>query len=285
MPEGDTIWRAARALHLALSGQVVRGFRTTSPDISPAGEQSIPGRTVGSVRAMGKHLLMTFSRDRDDLVLHTHMRMNGSWHLYRPGERWRRSPASARVVVETDAYVAPCFDAPVVELVRGADLARHAALRALGPDAMTDTFDLDAALVRVRSQPEREIGVALLDQRAVSGVGNVLKSETLFLAGISPFALGAQLEDAALRTLLEQAHRLLVRNRTGASRRTRFVLDPRQKLWVYGRRGDPCHVCGTPIGSATQGEEARRTYWCPTCQPTDGLHEAPSPVRAGPSHP
>lgn len=270
MPEGDTIWRAARALDLALAGQVVRGFRTTSPDISPAGEQSIPGRTVGGVRAMGKHLLMTFSRDRDDVILHTHMRMNGSWHLYRPGERWRRSPASARVVVETNAYVAPCFDAPVVELVRGTDLERHPALRGLGPDAMTDTFDVDAALVRVRSHPEREIGVALLDQRAVSGVGNVLKSETLFLAGISPFAPVSQLDDAALRTVLEHAHRLLVGNRTGPSRRTRFVLDARQKLWVYGRRGDPCHVCSTPIGSTTQGEDARRTYWCPTCQVTDG---------------
>lgn len=280
MPEGDTIWRAARALDLALAGQVVRGFRTTSPDISPAGERSIPGRTVGGVRAIGKHLLMTFSRDRDDVVLHTHMRMNGSWHLYRPGERWRRSPASARVVVETDAYVAPCFDAPVVELVRGADLERHAALRGLGPDAMTDTFDLDAALVRVRSQPDREIGVALLDQRAVSGIGNVLKSESLFLAAVSPFAPVSQLDGAVLRTVLEQGHRLLVLNRTGPSRRTRFVLDARQKLWVYGRRGKPCHVCGTAIGSATQGEEARRTYWCPTCQAFEGSRHVAGGERA-----
>jgi len=270
MPEGDTIWRAARSLDLALAGRVVCGFRTTSPDISPAGEQAVPGRTITQVRARGKHLLMTFSRDRDDLILHTHLRMNGSWHLYRPGERWQRSRASARVVVQTDAYVAPCFDAPVVELVRGADLERHPVLRALGPDAMTDGLDAGAAMARLRSQADRQIGIALLDQRAVSGIGNVLKSETLFIAGVSPFAPVSQLDDATLRGVLEQGHRLLVLNRTGASRRTRFVLDPRQKLWVYGRAGDPCYACATPIESEAQGEDARRTYWCPTCQAVDG---------------
>lgn len=270
MPEGDTIWRAARSLDLALAGRVVRGFRTTSPEISPVGEQAVAGRTVTQVRARGKHLLMTFSRDGDDLILHTHLRMHGSWHLYRPGERWQRSPASARVVVETDAYVAPCFDAPVVELVHGADLERHPVLRALGPDAMTDAFDVVAAMTRLRSQADRQVGIALLDQRAVSGIGNVLKSETLFCAGVSPFAPVSLLDEATLRGVLDQGHRLLVRNRTGPSRRTRQVLDRRQKLWVYGRRGDPCYACGTPIESAPQGEEARRTYWCPTCQPTDG---------------
>ena len=281
MPEGDTIWRAARSLDLALGGQVVRRFRTTSPDISPLGEQAVAGRTITQVRARGKHLLMTFSRDGDDLILHTHMRMNGSWHLYRPGERWQRSRASARVVVETDAYVAPCFDAPVVELVRGADLERHPVLRALGPDAMTDAFDIAAAMARMRSGPDREIGIALLDQRVVSGIGNVLKSETLFLARVSPFAPVSLLDEATLRRVLEQGHRLLVLNRTGASRRTRHVLDQRQKLWVYGRAGDPCYACATPIESASQGEEARRTYWCSACQSADGPRVAPGERASG----
>lgn len=266
MPEGDTIWRAAAALGSALAGRVVTGFRTTSPDISPAAEQAIRGRTVTKVEARGKHLLMTFARDADELVLHTHMRMNGSWHLYRPGERWRRSPASARVVVETAAYVAPCFDAPVIEMVRGADLERHPALRALGPDAMDDGFDLAAAVARLRAGADREIAVALLDQRAVAGLGNVLKCEALFLARVSPFTRVSALDDAALRAVLDQGHRLLVLNRSGPSRRTRFVLDARQTLWVYGRGGEPCRACGTTIGSAPQGEDARRTYWCPSCQ-------------------
>ena len=190
MPEGDTIWRAAAALREALAGRVITGFRTTSPDISPAAERAVPGRTVSEVEARGKHLLMTFALADDEVVLHTHMRMNGTWHLYRPGERWRLSPGRARVVIETAEFVAPCFDAPVIELLRARDVARHPALAGLGPDAMTDGFDAEEALARIRAQPEREVGIALLDQRTVAGLGNVLKSETLFLARVSPFAAG-----------------------------------------------------------------------------------------------
>ena len=266
MPEGDTIWKAARALDQALAGRVVVGFRTTSPDISPAAERAIPGHTVSGVEARGKHLLMTFSSEGEDVVLHTHMRMNGEWHIYRPGERWRRAASRARVVVETEAYVAPCFDAPVIELVRARDLARHPALAQLGPDAMTDGFDLAAARERMRADPVREVGVALLDQRTVAGLGNVLKSEALYLARVSPFARVADLDDATLEALLAEGHRLLVANRSGSGRRTRAVLDRRQRLWVYGRAGEPCFTCGTAIGSAQQGEDARRTYWCPACQ-------------------
>lgn len=291
MPEGDTIWKAARALDQALAGRVVTRFTTTSPDISPAAERAIAGRTVTGVEARGKHLLMTFARDGDailldaqhdgdDVVLHTHMRMNGEWHIYRPGERWRRPAARARVVVETDAYVAPCFDAPVIELVRARDLARHPALAQLGPDAMTDGFDIGAARGRLRADPAREVGVALLDQRAVAGLGNVLKSETLFLARVSPFARVAELDDATLEVLLAEGHRLLVANRAGSGRRTRAVLDRRQRLWVYGRAGEPCFRCGTGIGSAQQGEDARRTYWCPACQADVATHTSAAPSRA-----
>lgn len=280
MPEGDTIWKAARALDQALAGRVVTGFRTTSPDISPAAERAIAGRTVAAVQARGKHLLMTFARDGDDVVLHTHMRMNGEWHIYRPGERWRRVASRARVVVETDAYVAPCFDAPVIELVRARDLARHPALAQLGPDAMTDGFDIGAARERMRAEPGREVGVALLDQRVVAGLGNVLKSETLFLARVSPFARVAALDDATVEALLAEGHRLLVANRAGSGRRTRAVLDRRQRLWVYGRAGEPCFACGTSIGSAQQGEDARRTYWCPACQADVAAQASTAPSRA-----
>jgi len=280
VPEGDTIWKAAQALRVALAGRVVTGFRTTSPDISPAAERAIPGRTVSGVEARGKHLLMSFSCDGEDVVLHTHMRMNGEWHIYAAGERWRRSAARARVVVETDAYVAPCFDAPVIELLRARVVARHhPALAALGPDAKTDALDIEAALLRMRAEPGRELGTALLDQRTVAGLGNVLKSETLFAARVSPFARVSDLDDATLRAVLEEGHRLLLANRAGSGRRTRFALDARQRLWVYGRAGEPCFACGTPIGSAQQGEDARRTYWCPACQ-VDVASHASAP-RAG----
>lgn len=280
MPEGDTIWRAAAALRQALAGATVTGFRTSSPDISPAAERAVVGRTVSAVEARGKHLLMTFARDADRLVLHTHMRMNGAWHLYRPGERWRRPAARARAVVETAAYIAPCFDAPVIELLRADDVARHPALAALGPDAMDDGFDVSAALARLRADATREVGVALLDQRSVAGLGNVLKSEALFLARVPPFARTGELSEAALRGLLEEGHRLLVRNRDTPSRRTRFALDAREALWVYDRAGRPCRVCGTAIASALQGEEARRTYWCPACQSGDGPGSSGPPVRS-----
>lgn len=276
MPEGDTIWRAAAALREALAGRVITGFRTTSPDISPAAERAVPGRSVTQVQARGKHLLMTFARGDDELVLHTHMRMNGEWHIYRAGERWRRSAGRARAVIETDAYVAPCFDAPVIELLRARDVAHHPALAALGPDAMADTFDADAALARMHIKPEREVAVALIDQRTLAGLGNVLKSEALFAARISPFARVAALDDERLRALLADCHRLLVLNRAVSGRRTRFALDGRQRLWVYGRAGEPCHVCGTPIGSVAQGEGARRTYWCPACQRDPGAETSGS---------
>ena len=279
MPEGDTIWRAAAALRAALAGRVITAFRTTSPDISPAAERAVLGRSVTKVEARGKHLLMTFARGDDELVLHTHMRMNGEWHIYRAGERWRRSASRARAIIETDSFVAPCFDAPVIELLRAQDVAHHPALVALGPDAMTDAFDVEESLSRLRAAPERELAVALLDQRTVAGLGNVLKSEALFTARVSPFARVADLDDEALRALLLEGHRLLRTNRTVSGRRTRFVLDGRQRLWVYGRAGEPCHVCAAPIGSAAQGEDARRTYWCPVCQAGVGANTSGSRLR------
>lgn len=239
----------------------------------------MPGQIVRTVEARAKHLLMHFEKDGEVVVLHTHMRMNGEWHIYRAGERWRRSAARARVVVETAAYVAPCFDAPVIELIRGRDLARHPVLGALGPDAMTDGFDPDSALARLRATPDREIGIALLDQRTVAGIGNVLKSETLFTARVSPFARVSDLTDDTLLAVLAEGHRLLVLNRTQSGRRTRFSLDRRQRLWVYDRAGEPCHACRTPIGSTAQGEDARRTYWCPGCQPEAEAHSSGSRSR------
>jgi endonuclease VIII len=280
MPEGDTIWRAAQALDLALSGQVVTAFRSRAPSIGPAGERALTGSSVREVRSSGKHLLMRFSAGTDELVLHTHMRMHGSWHLYRPGERWRRSPSAARVVVETAAYVAPCFDAPVVELLRARDLARHPVFAQLGPDAIADDFDAVEARLRLRARPEREIGVALLDQRSMAGLGNVYKSEVLFLRRLSPFARIGALGDEELDALIAEGRRLLRANRHGPMRRTRNALDVRQPLWVYGRAGQACRVCAKPVRTARQGDDGRLTYFCPGCQPAGPAEATARPARS-----
>lgn len=268
MPEGDTIWKAARALDRGLAGGTVTSFRTASPQVSPPAERAVRGRTVGAVTARGKHLLMTFvAADGDVLTLHTHLGMDGSWHIYRVGERWRRSAATARAVVETGGMVAACFDAPVVELLTAQAMATHPALVSLGPDAMADDLDTAEVVRRLRAHPDRLVGEALLDQRVVAGIGNVLRCEALFLAGVGPFAAVGSLSDEGLTALVRESARLLRLNREGGGRRTRASLDRRQRLWVYGRAGRPCYRCDAAIRGIERGDPARRVFWCPSCQP------------------
>ena len=272
MPEGDTIFRAARTLHAALAGRVVTAFETALATLDRVNQdRPLTGRTVESVRSAGKHLLMRFS---GDLVLRTHMRMSGSWHIYRPGERWRRPRFAMRVVVATDEYVAVGFDVPVAEFLEGRDLARHRELSALGPDLLDDGFDAAAAAARVRAGRDRTVAEALLDQRAMAGIGNVFKSEALFAAGVHPLRPVSGLSDGELARVIEAARTLMRANIPGPRsqdpsfqmRRTTRMLDPAARLWVYGRTGRPCRRCGTPIESCKQGEDARGTYWCPKCQ-------------------
>jgi endonuclease-8 len=275
MPEGDTIFRAARTLHRALAGKPVVGFRTEYAHVAKEDEDApLTGRTVERVESRGKHLLVFFSGDR---VLHTHLRMNGSWHIYRPGERWQRAPSHARLVLSTQDFVAVGFDVPVAELLDGAALRRHEALRALGPDLLSPSFDADEARQRLRAREALEVADALLDQRALAGIGNVYKSEVLFLEKVSPFAPVRALDDATLARLIATARRLMQANvHDGSSaqittysglRRTTGRSDPSARLWVYGRGGAPCRRCGTPVECRAQGPHARLTYFCPTCQP------------------
>jgi endonuclease-8 len=190
--------------------------------------------------------------------------MHGSWHVYRPGERWRRSPGAARAMLETDGGVAVCFAAPVVELLDERDLARHPQLSRLGPDLCDPEPDLDEASARLASlDPATEIGVALLDQRVASGIGNVYKSEVLFACRVDPFAAVGSLDASTRRGLFSTAADLLSRNLSGGPRRT-----VPEGLAVYDRIGRPCRRCGTGIVSRRQGEDARTTWWCPTCQPS-----------------
>jgi endonuclease-8 len=256
MPEGDTIHRTAATLRRVLAGRELTGFR--APRLRPP--LPAPGTRVERVEARGKHLLIRFA---DGRTLHTHMRMNGSWHTYRLGERWRRSPGAARAVLETSEGVAVCFAAPVVELLDDRDLARHPQLSRLGPDLCAPDADLDEAMARLASlDPATEVGDALLDQRVACGIGNVYKSEVLFASRMDPFAAVGTLDEPTRRGLFETAADLLRRNFEGGPRRT-----VPEGLAVYDRAGRPCRRCGTAIVSRRQGEDARTTWWCPACQP------------------
>jgi endonuclease-8 len=273
MPEGDTIFRAARTLHRALAGRVVTRFETVLPLLSRVNDdEPLAGRTIEGVSSRGKHLLIRFS---GNLVLRTHMRMNGSWHIYRPGERWRRPRRDMRVVVSTAEFEAVAFNVPVAEFVRADRLDRHRDLARLGPDLLADGFDLAEARKRLRERPDQTIADALLDQRIVAGIGNVYKSEVLFACRTHPFARIAELSDAQLSALVETARKLLRAN-VGAAlapmttytgyRRTTRRASPGDRLWVYGRAGRPCRRCDTPIAARKTGDDARLTYWCPNCQ-------------------
>lgn len=283
MPEGDTIFRAASALHHALAGRTITRFETGLAQLSNVDRDApLAGRTVEKVEARGKHLLIHFT---GALTLRTHLRMNGSWHLYRPGERWRRPRAAMRVALYTDAFVAVGFDLPVADFMTPRALARDPALAGLGPDLLAPGFDRAQALQRLRARGATPIALALLSQRVMAGVGNVYKSEVLFLERVHPCTPVARLDDATLLRIIDTAGRLLRANvQAGAPagivtyrglRRTTGRADPSERLWVSGRRGEPCRRCGTQILLTKLGLDARVTYWCPTCQPLPAGIRAP----------
>lgn len=261
MPEGDTIHRTAATLRRVLVGRELTAFEGSRL----RGAGPAPGETIDGIEARGKHLLIRFS---GGLVLHTHLRMTGSWHAYRPGDRWLRSRGAARVVLWTAEAVAVCFDAPIVELLDDAAVARHPALRRLGPDLCVTDPDLDDALDRMARLDDgrRTIGDALLDQRVASGIGNVYRSEICHLHGLDPRTPLSEVDTVTRRELLTTAADLLRRN-LELPVRTTVAGAPPGTLFVYGRSGRPCRTCGTTIEGALTGEHARITYWCPGCQP------------------
>jgi endonuclease VIII len=267
MPEGDTIFRTATVLRRALLGGVVRrAVAQPAPGLTRVPDLSVlVGSSVVAVESRGKHLLIGFS---DGRWLRTHMRMKGSWHRYAPGEPWRLPSRRASCILETDTAVAVCFDAPTVELLSSADLERHAGLRALGPDLLEPSPDLDEAVRRLGLREAVPIGEALLDQRVAAGIGNAIKSEALFMERLDPWAPVSVFSDAELRTLLGRASELLVANTGGGRRITTGRRSPGESLWVYERSGRPCRRCGALIRARRQGEQARTTYWCPSCQPS-----------------
>ena len=274
MPEGDTIFRAARSLHNALAGHVVTRFETAYAHLDRVNvDTPIAGRTVEKCESAGKHLLIAFS---GELVLRTHMRMNGSWHLYRHGERWWRAPQAMRVRIDTADWVAVAFHVPVAELVTPRQLETRDPVAQLGPDLLGVGFDREEAVRRIIASAARPIAMTLLDQRIVAGIGNVYKSEVLFLCGVHPEAPSSAVPLPVLDAMVDTARRLLGDSVVeGSSARIQTYRNLRQlnaatehdeSLWVYGRRGKPCRRCGAPIEMKTMGLDARSTYWCPQCQ-------------------
>jgi endonuclease VIII len=266
MPEGDTIFRTAVVLRRALVGHAVTAARAQPrPGLARVPRlEPLVGTTITSVEARGKHLLIGFSGGR---WLRTHMRMRGAWHRYAPGEAWRLPAVRASCVLETDAAVAVCFDAPEVELLTAADLGGHRALRSLGPDLLSPEFDADEATRRLRERGAVPLGEALLDQRVVAGIGNVYKSEVCFIERLDPWAPVASLSASQLAGVVANARRLLRATAEGGRRVTTGIGRPGASLWVYRRAGLPCRRCGTLIAGRRQGAQARMTYWCPHCQP------------------
>lgn len=275
MPEGDTIFRSARALEKALGGKYVTEFCTELAALASVHDNSpVTGRTVERVESRGKWLLIHFS---DDLILVTHMLMSGSWHIYRRGERWKRGRAHMRVVIANESFEAVAFDVPVARFYTARTLQLNSVIPKLGPDPLQNSFSPNEAVARIAAHPESEIANVLLNQRVIAGLGNVYKSEVCYLCGVSPFARVRELSAEQIASLVSTAERLLSVNvkdgsdgqivtYTGA-RRTTHASDPGHRLWVYGRRGQECRRCGAVILMRKQGTSSRSTYWCPQCQP------------------
>lgn len=294
MPEGDTIFRAAATLKRAIEGKVVQRFYSPLPQVMAAAPE-IEGRKLERVEARGKNLLFHFEGGR---VLHSHMRMTGSWHIYRPGEAWQKSQRAARVVLETADMIAVCFSAPVVEVLTEEALPRHPSLARLGPDILKEGFDPAVARARLRQRADAPISEALLMQGALAGIGNVYKSEVLFLCRIDPFVAVSALSDAVLDRVIRLAQELMSRNLEGYARTTTravpraFMPARGPRYHVYGRAGEACPECGTKVranraasgpvvsgegwGAAAGGEATRVTFFCPQCQPPGALGEAPA---------
>ena len=271
MPEGDTVYLAGRRLHNELAGRTL-----TSSDfrIAQLATVDLRGRGVREVRSRGKHLLFRFD---DDTTLHTHFRMDGSWHLYRTGDMWRGGPHhEIRIVLQADDRVAVGYRLHDVALLPTRDEDRF--LGHLGPDICADDWDEGEAITRLRAAPDRSIANALVDQRIIAGIGNIYRCEAMFVSGLAPNTPVASMDDVAVRDLIAVARKLLMRNRDRASQST--TGDERRAHYVYGRRNGTCYRCNTKLRTLTadateqssafadRGRSNEQTvFWCPTCQP------------------
>jgi endonuclease-8 len=262
MPEGDTVWLTASRLNQALAGRALTVSDFRVPALATS---DLAGRTVTEVLARGKHIL---ARIDDDLTFHSHLKMDGSWYLSRAGGRApRRHPDHLiRARLGNDEWLATGYRVHDLRIVRRSDedqLVGH-----LGPDLLGPDWDVGRALANLTAEPDVPIGEALLDQRNLAGIGNLYKSEVLFIEHVHPWTRTGDVADLA--RLVTAAQRLLRLNRDHPEQSTTGQLGRGRDHWVYERAGQPCLRCRTPIQRAEQGTppRARSTYWCPNCQPT-----------------
>ncbi|MDQ4144676.1 MAG: DNA glycosylase [Actinomycetota bacterium] len=258
MPEGDTVFLSATRLDRALGGERLLETDFRVPRFATS---DLSGREVIEVTSLGKHILI---RVEGDMTLHTHFKMGGAWDLYRPGQRWRGPGWQVRVALVTRPWVAVGFRLPVVELLPTAE--EESVVGHLGPDPLRG-WDEDEAVSRLASARGISIGEALLDQRLIAGLGNVYKSEICFLRGVHPDTPVEEVDD--LRAMVKLSARLLFANKTTGRQITTGDARRGRERWVYGRSGEPCRRCGTPIEKTEQPSYGamRVTYWCPRCQP------------------
>jgi len=284
MPEGDTIYRTARALNQALAGRPVVSFETALAPLARVNDDApLAGRTVERVESRGKWCLIHFSAGKngeEPLILVTHMLMSGSWHLYRTGERWRMPRRAMRCVIRNAEYEAVAFNVPIAEFHTARSLERSSQVPKLGPDVLDSEFTLASGVSRLetyqREHSEAEVGVALLNQRVLAGLGNVYKSEVAFAAQVNPWRKIETLTRTEMERLIEFAMRYMKANVVdgkgdgivtySGGRNTTRSMDSQDRVWVYRRSGQPCRRCGTTILMRKQGTQARSTYWCPECQ-------------------
>ncbi|MCW2956620.1 MAG: DNA-(apurinic or apyrimidinic site) lyase [Thermoleophilia bacterium] len=262
MPEGHTIHRAARRLRSVLVGNRLDRVVARGPDLVAAkAEQRLRGAIVTDVEARGKHLLIHTDAGWS---IHSHLRMDGAWHLYRAGERWRKARYRAWLQLGSGDWDAVNFDGPILEIARTEELLRDRRLTELGPDILVEPFDDADYLRRMRRLGSTEVGEAVMQQRAVAGIGNIYKSESLYLAGIDPWRRNRDLGDEELLRIREIATRIM-KDGVLDSRAITYPGPPAGR-WVYDRGGQPCRRCSTRIMSRPQGADQRITWWCPTCQ-------------------
>lgn len=265
MPEGDSIHRVATALRpLLIGAPLVRVH------VLGVVREELEGARTTAVTPLGKHMMIELDKGWE---LRVHLGMNGRWRRYRAP---RPAPPSASLLLVTATDELACLRAHTVELTARRDPRRGRSIAALGPDVLADDFDPAVAVARARRAPAAPIGVALLDQRVSAGIGNVYKSEVLWLEQQSPFTPVAELSDEKLVALFARARELMLQN-LGPGRRVtrtgpRGGRSPDDRYWAYNRARRPCARCRTPLATAVQGEQLRRTYYCPSCQPS-----APSP--------
>lgn len=266
MPEGDTVHKVAAAMRPNLLGATLKGVRLgAGPGLADPHRARLEGRRVTELHSRGKHLFIELD---ETVLLRTHLGMYGSWHRYRPGEPWRRPPRQASLELRTEQDVFVCFNAKEVEVLDASGIRALTLDQRLGPDLLSDDLDLETVVGRVRQflESKSELIDVLLDQRVAAGIGNVYKSEILFLEEQNPCRTLAQTPDATLRRLYATGRGLLRRNLGGGPRITRFSGQPGGTLWAYGRAGKPCFRCGTVIRYQRLGRDLRSTYWCPNCQ-------------------